>query len=147
MSNVNGEGLKASEIGLVKKTGEFQTHANPAIRDVYRLIALAMGDKALAREVRFATVTWANPEIRSDSQMADALGKKKAMGYPLEYIMELDGLSPVEVERVMAMHEAELNDPQIEAAMRGMDSIANPSSGGESLPAAAAVSGDNNSGG
>jgi hypothetical protein len=146
MSNVNADGLKNSEIGLVKKTNEFQDHTKPAIREIYRLIALAMGDKALAREIRFATVTWANAEIRSDAQLADALAKKKAMGYPLEYIMELDGLSPVEIERVMAMHEAELNDPQIMAATRGLANIANAPIGGSVLPAAAANSGSNNTG-
>lgn len=107
MSNVNGEGLKASEIGLVKKTLEFQTFATPALREVYRLIALAMGDDALAREVRLATVSWMNPEIRSESQLADALQKKRAMGYPLEYLMELDGIEPLEIQRVMRLATAE----------------------------------------
>jgi hypothetical protein len=120
MSNVNGEGLKASEIGLVKKTLEFQTFASPAIRDVYRLIALAKGDEKLARLARLGTMAWANPEIRSEAQLADALLKKKQMGYPLEYLMEIDGLDPAEVERVLAMREAELRDPQIEAAARAL---------------------------
>lgn len=124
MSNVNGEGLKASEIGLVKKTLEFQTFATPAIREVYRLIALAMGDNALAKQTRLATIAWMNPEIRSESQLADALLKKKQMGYPLEWLMELDGLDPVEVERVLAMAEAEQRDLQIEAATRGLNAIA-----------------------
>lgn len=121
MSNVNGEGLKASEIGLVKKTLEFQTFASPALREVYRLIALAMGDKGLAQKARLATISWMNPEIRSESQLADALLKKKQIGYPLRYLMEIDGLDPLEVDRVMAMREEELNDPQIAAAMRGLD--------------------------
>lgn len=107
MSNVNGEGLKASEIGLVKKTLEFQTFATPALREVYRLVALAMGDEALARQVRLATISWMNPEIRSEAQLADALMKKKQMGYPLEYLMELDGLEPLEIERVMGLAKAE----------------------------------------
>lgn len=120
IANVSAEGLKASEIGLVKKTLEFQTFATPAIREIYRLIARAMGDQGLEAAVRRATITWANPEIRSESQLADALLKKKQMGYPLEYLMELDGLDPVEVERVIAMRDAELVDPQIDAAMRAL---------------------------
>ena len=76
MSNVNGEGLKASEIGLVKKSLEFQSFASPAIREVYRLVALVLGDTGLAQAARLATITWANPEIRSESQLADALLKK-----------------------------------------------------------------------
>jgi hypothetical protein len=139
MSNVNGEGLKASEIGLVKKTLEFQTFAAPALREVYRLIALAMGDPVLAQQARLATISWMNPEIRSEAQLADALIKKKQMGYPLEYLMELDGLDPVEVGRVMEMREKELQDPQIAAAMRGLD---DSSVDDGSVPDAAGDSGD-----
>ena len=138
MSNVNGEGLKASEIGLVKKTLEFQTFATPAIREVHRLNALAKGDKALAEQVRKASIVWANPEIRSESQLADANLKKKQYGYPSEYLFELDGLDPQTIKRVMEMREDELNDPQIAAAMRGLD---DPAGGNGSVPGAAADNG------
>lgn len=103
MSNVNGEGLKASEIGLVKKTLEFQMFATPALREVYRLIALAMDDEPLARQVRLATISWMNPEIRSEAQLADALMKKRSMGYPFEYILELDGVGPIDKARILQM--------------------------------------------
>lgn len=107
MSNVNGEGLKASEIGLNKKVLEFQAFAGPAIREVNRLIALAKGDTALAQQVRLGKVTWMNPEIRSEAQLADMLVKKKAIGYPLEYLMEIDGIEPQEIPRILAMKRAE----------------------------------------
>lgn len=140
MSNVNGEGLKASEIGLVKKTLEFHTFATPAIREIHRLNALAMGDKALAEEIRLASIVWANPEIRSEAQLADALLKKKQMGYPLEYLMELDGMDPLDIERVLEMRERELDDPQIAAAMRSVDDSAG---GNGAVPPPAADSGSN----
>jgi len=138
MSNVNGEGLKASEIGLVKKTLEFQMFATPAIREIHRLNALAMGDAALAEQVRKASIVWADPEIRSEAQMADALVKKKQIGYPFEYLLELDGVAPEDIERIMGMREDELNDPQIAAAMRGLD---DPAGGNGSVPGAAADNG------
>ena len=130
ISNVNGDGLKASEIGLVKKTLEFHTFASSALREVFRLIALVQNDSALASVTRLSKVVWSNPEIRSEAQLADALGKKKAMGYPLEYLMELDGMDPIDVQRVLAMRDKELLDPQIEAATRELEIIAN--SGGSS---------------
>jgi hypothetical protein len=71
------------------------------------------------------------------------LTKKKSIGYPLEYLMELDGMDPVEVVRVLAMVEQERNDPQLAAAMRGLDGS---SGGGGAVPGAAA-SGGNDSGG
>jgi hypothetical protein len=110
MSNVNGEGLKASEIGLVKKTLEFQVFAAPALREVYRLIALAMGDVKLAQQARLATISWMNPEIRSESQLADALLKKKQIGYPVRYLMEIDGIDPLEIDRLMRLRQEELDD-------------------------------------
>lgn len=141
MSNVSADGLKASEIGLVKKTIEFQRFISPALREVYRLIALAMGDDSLAKAARLATIQWANPEIRSESQLADMLVKKKSIGYPIEYLMELDGLDPVEVERVLAMIEQERTDPQLEAAMRGLDGS---SGGGGAVPPTAGGGGNDN---
>lgn len=107
MSNVNGEGLKASEIGLNKKVLEFQSFAGPALREVNRLIALVIGDEALASAVQLGKVTWMNPEIRSEAQLADMLVKKKSIGYPLEYLMELDGIEPLEIDRIIEMKKAE----------------------------------------
>jgi hypothetical protein len=124
MSNVNGEGLKASEIGLVKKTLEFQTFATPPIREVYRLIALARGDSGLARLTGLSTIKWADPEIRSDAQLADALTKLRGIGFPLEYIMEQYGLSPSEISRVLDMKEREdrvLMDFAVQDAVDGVE--------------------------
>lgn len=107
MSNVSGDGLKASEIGLVKKSGEFAAFATPAIREVFRLIARVKNQSSLVRAADASTIAWADPEIRSESQLADALMKKKSIGYPLEYLLELDGLSSTEIDRVLAMAEDE----------------------------------------
>jgi hypothetical protein len=107
MSNVSADGLKASEIPLNKKVGEFWLYADVAFREINRLIALARGDEALAAAVQLAKITHENPEIRSESQLADALLKKKQMGYPFEYLLELDGVAPEDVERILAMKKAE----------------------------------------
>lgn len=120
LSNVNAEGLKASETGLVRKTLEFHRFVAPALREMYRLIGLAMGNEGLAKAARLATIRWANPEIRSEGQLGDMLMKKKAIGYPFEYLMELDGVGPVDAERIIAMREQEMRDEQIDAAMRGL---------------------------
>lgn len=124
MSNVNGEGLKAAEIPLVMKSNEFITFTDPSLRDMSSLVALVMGDESLAQLIRLATISWGSREIRSESQMADALLKKKQMGYPLEYLMELDGADPATIDRVLAMAEAEKRDLQIEAATRELSAIA-----------------------
>lgn len=119
MSNVAAEGLKAAEIPLVKKSDEFITFTDPSLRELGFLVAKVIGDEKLQAYARQAEFRWAGREIRSESQMADALLKKKQIGYPLEYLLELDGKSPAEIKRIMRMAQQEATDPQIDAAMRG----------------------------
>jgi len=99
--------FEAQEAGLTKKSREFITFTDPSIREVARLIALTRGEAGLAEKARLATINWANPEIRSESQLADSLAKKKSIGYPLEYLLELDGKSPADIRRIMKLAKAE----------------------------------------
>lgn len=122
MSNVNGEGLKAAEIPLVMKSNEFITFTDPALREVASLVARVLGDEDLALAVRLGTITWASREIRSESQMADALLKKKQMGYPLEYLMEVDGLDPATIDRVLSMAARESEEAMSFGVQAAIDS-------------------------
>jgi len=99
--------LEAQEIGLTKKAGSFITFTDPGLREVLRLMALVNGDVALAQKCRLALVAWSDPEVRSEAQLADALLKKKHIGYPLEYLLELDGNSPTEIARIMKLVDEE----------------------------------------
>lgn len=113
LSNVNGETLTATETPLVKKAEEFALFSGGALRDIFRLMALVRGDKGLAKAIVPASIQWKNPAIRSEAQMADALLKKAQLGYPFEYLMELDGVDAQTRERVLAMRERE--DPYLVA--------------------------------
>lgn len=124
ISNLSGDALKSAEIGLTQKANEFISFSDPQLREVLRLVALVSDKKDLAQKVRLAKLAWRNTEIRSESQMSDALLKKKQIGYPLEYLMELDNVDPATIDRVMAMAEAERNDPQLAAATRELNAIA-----------------------
>lgn len=121
ISNLSGDALKSAEIGLTQKANEFITFTDPQLREVLRLVALVQGNTGLAQQVRLAKIAWKNTEIRSEAQMADALLKKRQMGYPLEYLMELDNVDPATIVRVLEMAKAEQTDPQIEAALRGFE--------------------------
>lgn len=103
----NAEALKAAETGLVKKVEEQQLFFSSSVREVFRLGALVRGDAALALACRLGKTLWKDAENRSDAQRADALLKKRSIGYPLEYLLEQDGLPPLEVARVLAMVAAE----------------------------------------
>lgn len=111
IANVSGDAMKALETGLVKRTEEKTQHFGRAIRDVFELVALAKGDGGKAAAVRGGKVLWKDVENRSDAQRADALSKKAQIGYPLRYLLELDGLPPQEIDRVMKMREDEQGDP------------------------------------
>lgn len=111
IANVSGDAMKALETGLVKRTEEKTQHFGRAIRDVFELVALVTDDAAKAKAIRGGQVLWKDVENRSDAQRADALSKKREIGYPLRYLLELDGLPPQEIERVMNMVSDEVSDP------------------------------------
>lgn len=113
IANVSGDAMKTLETGLVKRTEEKTQHFGRGIRDVFELIALARNENEKAKSIRSAEVLWKDVENRSDAQRADALLKKSTIGYPLRYLLELDGLSPEEVDRVMTMAREEATDPVI----------------------------------
>lgn len=119
IANISSDAMKALETGLVKRTQEKTQHFGRAARDVFELVALAQNDAAKAQAVRTSgQVLWKDVENRSDAQRADALQKKSAMGYPLEYLLELDGLPPTEVARVMGMARDQATDPILQQILK-----------------------------
>lgn len=119
VANLSADAIKALETGLVKRTEEKTQHFGRGIRDLFELVALVRGDDAKASAVRRGKVLWKDVENRSDAQVADALQKKKDIGYPLRYLLELDGLNPPEIDRVMQMARDEANDPLTQHLLRG----------------------------
>lgn len=118
--NVPGTGYELAEGGLVSRVGEAQTYFSGDLRDVFELMALVRDKTELAKSMRTATILWHDAAIRNEAQLTDALQKKKSMGYPLEYLLELEGKSPVEIERVMAMVARERSDPTMEQVARDL---------------------------
>lgn len=119
MANLSADALKAAETGLVKRTEEKAEHFGRSLREVFRLVALAKGDAKLAMAVAGGAVLWNDVESRSEAQRADALLKKKQIGYPLRYLLEQDGKSPTEIDRIMTMVDEEKSDPVLERALNG----------------------------
>ena len=138
MVNTAAESLTIAEAGLVSKTRERITYARAPLRRLFRLIALAMGDVDKAEACRTGTLLWSNIQYRSEAQLADALNKKRQIGYPVRYLLELDGLGPDEVDRVMAMVEDEQADPLGDRLMREVADAA-AGRGGTPVPPDAAA--------
>lgn len=107
MANLSGDALIAAETGLVKRTQEKQMWFGQALREVFRLIALAQGDEPKARSLAAGKVLWADAESRSHAQLADALMKLHSMGFPFEWIAARYGLTPTEIADVLVMKERE----------------------------------------
>lgn len=108
MANLSGDALLAAETGLVKRVEEKQLWFGQALREVFRLIALAQGDDAKATAMQGGRVMWANAESRSEAQTADALTKLRQIGFPFEWLALRFGLTPTEVSDLMAMKDKEL---------------------------------------
>jgi hypothetical protein len=112
MANVNAEGMKAAEAGLVMKVNEEQTFFTPGVRDIYRLMARVRGDEKTAERCRTATVQWKDAENRSQAQLVDSLLKLQTIGFPFAWLAEQYGLSATELTRVLDLKKTELEtDP------------------------------------
>jgi hypothetical protein len=111
-SNTPATGYDLSEAGLVSKVEERMTYANPAIKEINRLIAIQDGQTELASAIESGKTLWASPEYRSEQQVVDALVKLRSMGFPLQYLVEKYGLEPHDVKRVMEMIAEEAADAQ-----------------------------------
>lgn len=112
MTNISGDALLAAETGLIKRVEEKQIWCGQALREMYRLIALAQGDDTKARAIAGGRVLWADAESRSQSQLADALTKLRQIGFPFEFLALKYGLTPTEVADLLVMRDRELEaDP------------------------------------
>lgn len=112
MANLSGDALLAAETGLVKRVEEKMIWYGQALREMFRLIALAQGDTGRARSIASGRVLWADAESRSQAQLADALLKLKQIGFPFEWLALKFGLTPTEVVDLLLMREKELQaDP------------------------------------
>jgi hypothetical protein len=133
--NVNAEGMKTAETGLVKKVGEMQLFLSPPTRGIFQRFALVRDDKALADKARFGVVKWKDAENHSEAQLADALVKLQQIGFPFPWLAERYGLSQPELDRVMEMRETE-------AAASPLATIARDLGTGSQPAASAAVPAD-----
>lgn len=121
LGNVNGETLTATETPLAKKVEESHLFYTPAIRGVFRRIALVQGNDPLAEACRTGQVQWRNPEIRSEAQLADAASKDKATGFPIMWIAKYRyGYTQKQLAELEMMLEKERTDPVLQQALKAV---------------------------
>lgn len=126
MANLSGDALIAAETGLVKRVEEKQLWYGQALREMFRLIALAQDNTAKAKAISGGHVLWADAESRSRNQLADAMLKLKQVGFPFEYLASHYGLTPTQVTEVLSMRERDMErmllDPSVLEGIKGVDS-------------------------
>ncbi|MFJ2717416.1 phage portal protein [Streptomyces sp. NPDC087437] len=112
MANLSGDALVAAETGLVKKSQEKMLWFGVAMREVFKLIALARGETGLGRALAGGQILWQDAESRNQAQAADMLLKLRQVGFPFEWLALRFGLSPTEVADLIEMRQAEADmDP------------------------------------
>lgn len=126
MANLSAEALAAARASLTSKVHERKTMFGESWEQVLRLSAWVMNDEAGARD-RSAQVRWADTEIRSLAQAADALGKLATMlGVPVEMLWEkIPSFTQQDVERAKML--VQQND--------GMAALLRELAGGQTSPA------------
>ena len=126
--NVSGDALKASEGGLVSKVKRRSRFCGEGWEEGQRIAfafkALdAPTDERAALEARAnfyaAETIWMNPEITTESQLADSLAKYATLGVPRVALWERMGATQTEIERWQALAQAEPTElpPQALAAL------------------------------
>ena len=112
LGNVNGETLTGLDAPLNSKVRESHKFYRSPVREVFGLFALVRNDEKLAKACRLGGPQWANPEVRSDSQVSDAAVKDRQVGWSLAGVLERRyGLTPPQIERELALVRAEQEDP------------------------------------
>ena len=102
----SGDAIKSAETGLVAKSRRKMRFFGEAWEEVMRLcFAVLKDDKA---NVTSAETVWGDPEFRSESELADALVKRAAIGVPRSQLWEDAGYSQSQIARFKAMEEQDV---------------------------------------
>jgi hypothetical protein len=105
--NASGDALKAAETGLVAKVNNKKPAFEEAHEEAMRLAFKSIDPDDPRGEDTQAETIWADTESRSQAEVVDAAVKKQALGVPWEQIMEDIGYSPLQIERMQAMRDAD----------------------------------------
>lgn len=100
----SGESLKATETGLVAKARQKMRHFGEGWEEAIRLAFEVLDDPR--SEVIDSETIWADPESRTEAELADALVKRQSIGVPNEQLWEDAGYSPQQIARFAGLNAA-----------------------------------------
>jgi hypothetical protein len=97
----SGDAIKSAETGLVAKTRRKMRFFGESWEEVMRLCFKVLNDPR--GDVQDSETVWADPEYRSEAELADALIKRSAIGVPRQQLWEDAGYSQTQIARFQAM--------------------------------------------
>jgi hypothetical protein len=92
---------------LVSKVRDKMDPFGEAHEEMMRLAFRAIDARDERAGAVNAEVIWRDPESRSQAEVVDAVTKQVAIGLPFEVGLEKMGYSPQEIDRILAIKEAE----------------------------------------
>lgn len=101
--NVGADTVTALNEARIYKIKRHQLEFGEATEEVARLTLVAVGNDELAELALTAEVTWANPELLSLAQRADAALKLSSIGYPFEAIAQIMGETKTRIAELKQM--------------------------------------------
>ncbi len=107
ISNISAEALIGLDAGLVSKTNDKKDAVGEAHEEAMRLAFKSIDPQDDRAQFVAAETIWKNTESRSRAQVVDAVTKEVAMGLPFEIALEQLGYTPTEIDRILAIREAE----------------------------------------
>ena len=97
----SGDAIKSAETGLVAKSRRKMRFFGEAWEEVMRLSFKVLGDPR--GDMHETETIWADPEYRSEAELADALIKRSAIGVPRQQLWEDAGYTMTQISRFKAM--------------------------------------------
>lgn len=110
IANISADAIKALDAGLVQRTRDAGEFLGEGLNEIDRLVCLAQNNETKAKAVSAGKTMWADMEVRSEAQRADASQKYRAIGFPFEWIAKRHIDDPDELKQVLAQHQAEQDD-------------------------------------
>lgn len=101
--NVGADTVTALNEARIYKIKRHQLEFGEATEEVAYLTLIASGNDELAEMALTAEVTWANPELLSLAQRADAALKLSSIGYPFEAVAQVMGETKTRIAELQAM--------------------------------------------
>lgn len=119
--NVSADTISALEVGLVKKVKRHQKEFGECIEEVVQLVLVAANRPDLAELALHAEVTWADPELVTLAQRADAATKLNSLDYPFEAIARIMGETKVGIAQLQSQRASSRLLGAIQAQQGAMD--------------------------